>query len=170
MSEREREREREAVVGKRERERGESRREGWIEEPLVGIGLAAAVSNVSNADMGDYYCVITGICTPPATSSVAKLTTSVCTNTVSPFTKEKFFKVYPNPSQNISNIEFTMGSGEDVKIKVYDLIGNELMEQETQMSQGNSVEINLENYAEGMYIIYVEKNGVIYTDKLEKIK
>ena len=51
MSERERERERGSGWKKGERERGESRREGWIEEPLVGIGLAAAVSNVSNADM-----------------------------------------------------------------------------------------------------------------------
>jgi hypothetical protein len=128
------------------------------------------ITNVSNADMGDYYCVITGICAPPATSNVAKLTTTVCTNTTNPFAKEKFFKVYPNPSQSTSNIEFTMGSGEEVKVKVYDLVGNALMEKEAQMMQGNSVEINLENYAEGMYIIYVEKNGVIYTDKLEKIK
>lgn len=128
------------------------------------------ITNVTNADMGDYHCVITGICAPPATTTIAKLTTTVCTNTTNPFTKEKFFKVYPNPSQSTSNIEFTMGSGEEVKVKVYDLVGNALMEKETQMTQGNSVEINLENYAEGMYIIYVEKNGVIYTDKLEKIK
>jgi hypothetical protein len=53
---------------------------------------------------------------------------------------------------------------------VFDFVGNKILEKTTTMTQGNTLDIQLENQAEGMYIIYVEKNGVLYTDKLEKIR
>ena len=72
------------------------------------------------------------------------------------------FKIYPNPTSNIINVEFGMGNEElgDVKIQLYDVFGKLLDVVETQcIASLQRTQIDLSRYANGVYILKAVAGG-----------
>ena len=86
------------------------------------------------------------------------------------------FKVYPNPTSNIVNVEFGMDNGElgDVKIQLYDVFGKLLDVTNVVGANNHSplrAEIDLSRYANGVYIIKLvfDRDGrILGTQKIVK--
>ena len=75
------------------------------------------------------------------------------------------FKVYPNPTSNIVNVDFGMDNGElgDVKIQLYDVFGK-LLDVTNVVGANNhsllqTAQIDLSRYANGVYILKAVADG-----------
>ncbi|MGV3461472.1 MAG: reprolysin-like metallopeptidase [Flavobacterium sp.] len=74
--------------------------------------------------------------------------------------------VYPNPNNGNFTVSFTSGSGQDIKIGVYDMRGRQVM-QKTYANTGTfSGNINLDNVQAGVYLITVEDGAQRVTKKV----
>ncbi|GJQ61025.1 MAG: hypothetical protein SCALA702_00780 [Melioribacteraceae bacterium] len=75
----------------------------------------------------------------------------------------KLFQNYPNPFNPQTNIRFALKSEGIVKIKVFDLKGEMIFKEKGKHypAGGHEIELNLSNYASGIYIVtlQVEQNG-----------
>jgi hypothetical protein len=71
--------------------------------------------------------------------------------------------VYPNPSRDIFNITFTSESVQDLKVRVLNVVGEEIMSENLKQFVGEyTKQINLEANAKGIYFLEIETdNGVI---------
>lgn len=65
--------------------------------------------------------------------------------------------VYPNPSANAAQLKFTAPKSGSVSVKVYDLKGNVVLNQEVMVKNGtNQIELNTMNLANGIYIASID--------------
>jgi hypothetical protein len=71
--------------------------------------------------------------------------------------------VYPNPSRDIFNISFTSEYQQSLKVRILNVIGEELISDDLQQFVGEYVKsINLNKYTKGIYFLEIETdNGVI---------
>lgn len=77
------------------------------------------------------------------------------------------YKLYPNPTKGIVNIEFSVDV--EFSIVVFDIVGQEVTKE---ISNSGSMQIDLSNYNSGTYFYQIlDRDGVILnTDKLIKTK
>ena len=75
--------------------------------------------------------------------------------------------VYPNPSRDIYNITFTSENVQDIRIRVLNIIGEEIMNEDLQRFIGEyTKKINLKDNAKGLYFLEVETNYGKFNKKL----
>ena len=74
-----------------------------------------------------------------------------------------YLRIYPNPSQDIFNIEFTSLRSQDVTVRVYNVIGElQIREDLTDFTGDYKKVINLNQYEKGVYMLeIVTDNGTI---------
>ena len=78
--------------------------------------------------------------------------------------------LYPNPTTGIVNVQYSMNNAQsgDVEIRVYDVYGK-LIETTHALSPQSTVQIDLSNYATGIYIVkYVNGGKVVAVKKVVK--
>jgi hypothetical protein len=79
------------------------------------------------------------------------------------FESDKFL-IYPNPTKDNITIEFS-SIVSDLGIKIYDILAREiLIEKESKFV--NSIEIDLNNLIPGNYIVQLNIDGEVYSDKI----
>ncbi len=80
--------------------------------------------------------------------------------------------IYPNPTNSIVTIEFESLSSDEIKIGIYNALGQEILNREISSFSGEFKEkINLEDYSEGVYIVNIISNtGKLYTKRISYIK
>jgi hypothetical protein len=101
-------------------------------------------------------------CLQPAAIVASEAIETLQTEDASSFSgNEPFFKVYPNPTIGIFNLELfdSETHSSSVKVEIYSLMGNKLIHSE-KVDQ-NVIEFDLTNYPRGIYIV-----RVLYGDKL----
>ncbi|TND08665.1 MAG: PKD domain-containing protein [Bacteroidetes bacterium] len=93
----------------------------------------------------------------------------VSPNSISdPSTMLENFIVFPNPAKDNAMISMTLNSGQDVQLKVYDMIGREM----STLSKGNlpagTHDFNLatSGFAKGVYLVHLNVGGKTLTQKL----
>ena len=75
--------------------------------------------------------------------------------------------IYPNPSRDVFNISFTSESIQDLKVRVLNVIGEELVSDDLQQFVGEyTKKINLEGHAKGIYFLEIETNDGVINKKL----
>ena len=75
--------------------------------------------------------------------------------------------VYPNPSRDIFNISFTSETIQDLKVRVINVVGEEIIIENLQQFVGEYVKsINLNLYSKGIYFLEIEANDRIINKKL----
>ena len=75
--------------------------------------------------------------------------------------------VYPNPSRDLFNISFTSEDIQNLKVKVLNLIGEELINETLEQFIGEySKQIDLSNNAKGIYFLEIETNDGVINKKL----
>lgn len=110
---------------------------------------------------------------------IIKLTTSNPTEISEPSLKElafELFQNYPNPFNPVTKIRYTIPSGpgsqNDVSLKLYDVLGNEIavLVNETQPSGTYEVEFDGTSLSSGIYFYTLNINGMWYQKKMCLIK
>ncbi len=78
------------------------------------------------------------------------------------------FKVYPNPSNGIFNVEFNSKNTSDVEIKLFDITGRNILKR---VFKNNSTmfneRINIQHISSGVYILQVKRGNEISSQKLQ---
>lgn len=89
--------------------------------------------------------------------------TNIISNTYENNNSIKRLIVYPNPSADIFNINFTSTQKQDITISIINVIGEEIFNDELSWYKGHyRKEIDLTNKAKGIYFLDIETdNGVI---------
>jgi hypothetical protein len=79
------------------------------------------------------------------------------------------FSAYPNPTKSVANISFNANKTEAYQLSLTDLTGKQLLQKTGNTLVGkNILQVNLSNYASGMYIVKLIINGKIQTLKVYK--
>jgi len=75
--------------------------------------------------------------------------------------------VYPNPSRDIFNISFTSEDVQDLKVRIMNVIGEELINDRLEQFIGEyTKQINLSDYAKGIYFLEIKTNDGVINKKL----
>ena len=67
------------------------------------------------------------------------------------------FKIYPNPSEGIFNIEINPYDNSQYKVLVYDILGSLVYQKD--VNSNSKHQVNISNYAKGLYFLSVEGEG-----------
>ena len=77
------------------------------------------------------------------------------------------FKIYPNPSREIFNIQFTSEIIQDLRLRVLNVRGEEVIVENLQQFIGEYVKIiNVSKFAKGIYYLNLETNTGVVNKKL----
>ena len=75
--------------------------------------------------------------------------------------------IYPNPSRDIFNISFTSYTKQDLKVRIMNVIGEELINENLEQFIGEyTKQINLSDNAKGIYFLEIETNDGVINKKL----
>jgi plastocyanin len=75
--------------------------------------------------------------------------------------------VYPNPSRDVFNISFTSESAQDLRVRVLNVVGEEVVSEELQQYIGEyTKQINLQDNAKGIYFLEIETDDGVINKKL----
>jgi plastocyanin len=75
--------------------------------------------------------------------------------------------IYPNPSRDIFNVSFISDTKQNLKVKILNIIGEELINENLEQFIGEyTKQINLSNKAKGIYFLEIETNDGIINKKL----
>ena len=71
--------------------------------------------------------------------------------------------IYPNPSRDLFNINFSSDKIQDLKIRIINVLGNKVYNEDKQQFIGEyTKQINLDNFGKGVYFLEIEtKDGVV---------
>ena len=76
-------------------------------------------------------------------------------------------EVYPNPSRDVFNVSFTSEYAQDLRVRILNLIGEELVNEDLQQFIGEyTKQINLSENAKGIYFLEIETNDGVINKKL----
>ena len=74
---------------------------------------------------------------------------------------------YPNPTKDIFNITFTSEQIQDLRVRVLNLVGEEIVSEDLQQFVGEyTKKINLQDYAKGIYFLEIVTNQGLNNKKL----
>ena len=75
--------------------------------------------------------------------------------------------IFPNPSRDIFNVSFTSEDAQDLKVRILNVIGEELINENLEQFIGEyTKQIDLTNNAKGIYFLEIETNDGIINKKL----
>ena len=75
--------------------------------------------------------------------------------------------IFPNPSRDKFNITFTSETIQNLKVRILNVIGEELINENLEQFIGEyTKQINLTNNAKGIYFLEIETNDGIINKKL----
>ena len=75
--------------------------------------------------------------------------------------------VYPNPSRDVFNVSFTSEDVQDLRLRVLNVIGEELINENLEQFIGEyTKQINLSDNAKGVYFLEITTNNGIINKKL----
>ena len=75
--------------------------------------------------------------------------------------------IYPNPSRDIFNISFTSEDIQNLRVRILNLIGEELINESLEQFIGEyTKQIDLTTYTKGIYFLEIETNDSIINKKL----
>ena len=76
-------------------------------------------------------------------------------------------EVYPNPSKDVFNVTFTSEQVQNLKVKVLNVVGEELISDNLEQFIGEyTKQIDLSNNAKGIYFLEIETNNGVINKKL----
>jgi len=79
--------------------------------------------------------------------------------------EEDILSVYPNPNNGSFNIIAYMDM-QHARINVYNIVGEKVYSQLSSLTSGETINIGLEGYPKGLYVLSIETDNFGYTEKL----
>ena len=146
--------------------------QGSCYDPGTGAGQYASLSQCqSNCVVPSWDCDGQGTCYDPGTGLGVYNTLiaceNICINVAIQELELNHLKFYPNPFRDVFNIAFTSESIQDLRVRVLNVIGKELIVEDLQQFVGEyTKQINLNHNAKGIYLLEIETNKGIINKKL----
>jgi hypothetical protein len=69
-------------------------------------------------------------------------------------------KVYPNPAQQSTRIDYSLSDNEAGVIEVYDMVGRKMAQHQLSNNRG-SWQLSLEGYSAGLYMVVLKEKGMV---------
>jgi hypothetical protein len=124
---------------------------------------------VSFSDANNGMIVGNGIITQTTNGGITFIGNEKTTNNPEGFV---LFQNYPNPFNPNTTINFSVLKQNNVKIKVYDVLGNEILTliNEDKPKGYYKIEFNASNLSSGIYYYQMQTDGFIQTKKMILLK
>ena len=136
----------------------------YIDFTCIGQGLGTSVVRMYNTDNPSLYVQDT---------FKVQIGSVGITNISSVIEDYKLSQNYPNPFNPTTNINFSIPNSENVSLKVYDILGNEvanLLNNERLAAGKYKVDFNGANLSSGIYYYAIRSNNFSDTKKMMLIK
>ncbi len=79
------------------------------------------------------------------------------------------FKVYPNPADNVLNIDVTAFGNETINIKIYNTVGEVVYAEQSTINNSNAIKtISASGWSQGIYMVVLENDAKRFTQKIIK--
>jgi len=80
---------------------------------------------------------------------------------------DKSLSVYPNPANNLLNVNYISDRNAEIKVNILDLSGVMMMnETRTVLTGSNSIQFNTDYLKSGVYILRIQNENTIYNQKV----
>ncbi len=80
--------------------------------------------------------------------------------------KQPIIELFPNPTEGIINFKIQMPYSQDVKLNIYDIIGNRIFYQEHEKVSLELLSMDLSNLSPGVYNCSIETEQGIFTERI----
>ena len=124
------------------------------------------IQSVSNADTGQYYCIVTGSCHSEY-SRIAEL--SINYTSVDQISEEPIIVFFPNPANELVTIRVINSELTKVSLKITDAYGRIIIEKTGSREKDYMENFSLRHIDSGMYFLEVKIDNRKYVRKLLKI-
>ncbi len=125
---------------------------------------SATTHQITPTTNGWYWCIVTdvnGCIGDTAFYEVTGILTGVLDYSISDI------KIYPNPSKDVFNITFTSETAQNLKLRVLNVVGEEIILEDLQQFVGEyTKQINLKDNTQGIYFLEIETDAGIINKKL----
>jgi len=146
----------------------------WTIQGGFGIDYPTFSKNIFTLNPGETYRVQgNSFCSTTMTSYKGNLTPPVIwtqpggSAKIGNGTAINNLDVYPNPSRDVFNISFTSEDVQDLKVRIMNVIGEELVSDNLEQFIGEyTKQINLSENAKGIYFLEIETNKGVINKKL----
>ncbi|MEQ8905648.1 T9SS type A sorting domain-containing protein [Ekhidna sp.] len=118
----------------------------FVEYPGIPLDESSFVQfDVGEAGVGDNEFVLAAVVTE----------TGITVELILGITSEFFtdFSIYPNPTARIVNIKYDKILSDEMSMQLFDMNGKILLTRELKKGKNGQVEVNIENYPRGQYIL-----------------
>ena len=76
------------------------------------------------------------------------------------------FGLYPNPANEIVNVNYDLAVASEVTVRILDVNGREVFVQNEGTVQNGRVAVNTSNLAAGMYMVQLVAGNTVTTERL----
>ena len=76
------------------------------------------------------------------------------------------FEIFPNPSSGAVNLKLQLSYAQDIRINVFDIIGNKIIHKELEKVSLEFIPLDLNNLSPGVYNCTIETDQGIFTEKI----
>jgi hypothetical protein len=141
-------------------------------DPGTGQGAyTTLIACQSNCVIPSWDCDGQGNCLDPGTGQGVYTTLITCESNcifTSVYIKGiESLRIYPNPSKDVFNIVFTSVTAQDLRVRLLNLVGEEIVLEDLQEYIGEHTnQIDLKNNAKGIYLLEIKTDDVIINKKL----
>lgn len=127
----------------------------------------ATTTTLSDAMNGDYFIVVEDAqgCLDSAEVNVNNLSVGIIQNNLS-----KSLEVYPNPTRDRVNISLNDMLQESIDIRILDAAGRIVGENTVHSYNGQVLELDLSNQAEGIYMIHMQSGDKSAVSRVQVIR
>lgn len=109
----------------------------------------------ANGDAFDYEVKVAGkynyVCSPHAPGMAGSFTATNAVG-IEQVDYKASFSIYPQPANNILNLNVSHTAAEKLGVKIYDISGRQMQKEEI-LVNGNTCQVSIENLPGGMYFI-----------------
>jgi hypothetical protein len=146
---------------------------GFVLESTVSGGFVpysylwstfASTTDITISSVGLYWLIVTDSLSCPIDTAYYEVT--VLHTSVAELGIDNF-SIYPNPSRDVFNIEFTSYKRQSLVVRVVNILGEQILEDRLDNFAGDYIQsINLENYSKGSYFLEIETDDGVINKKL----
>ena len=79
---------------------------------------------------------------------------------------DPIFEIFPNPSSGAVNLKLQLSYAQDIRINVFDIIGNKIIHKELEKVSLEFIPLDLNNLSPGVYNCTIETDQGIFTEKI----
>ena len=74
--------------------------------------------------------------------------------------------LFPNPTQDVAQLQIELANEEEVQLTIYNLNGQEVQRFPSQLGRNHNYQINLANYSAGVYLARIIVGEQVLTERI----